>query len=82
MEPLAIDTIIDRGVAATAALFEEKGLGLAHDVAEGLPLVIGDRDSLIQVVINLLSNAVKFTDTGLVTCPCPTGRRRRGHQRQ
>ena len=68
MEPLPVDTIVDRGVAATAALFEEKGLGLTHDVAEDLPIVVGDRDSLIQVVINLLSNAVKFTDKGSVTC--------------
>ena len=68
MEPLSVDTIVDRGVAATAGLFEEKGLDLTHDVADDLPLVVGDRDSLIQVVINLLSNAVKFTDTGGVTC--------------
>jgi signal transduction histidine kinase/HAMP domain-containing protein len=68
MEPLQVDTIVDRGVAATTALFEEKGLELTQDVEEGLPTVIGDRDSLIQVVINLLSNAVKFTDQGSVSC--------------
>ena len=68
MEPLSAGSIVDRAIAATAALFEEKPLSLNRDVSENLPDVIGDRDSIIQVVINLLSNAVKFTDEGLVTC--------------
>ena len=68
MEPLAVSTIVDRGIAATASLFEEKRLRLTRDVPDDLPSVVGDRDSLIQVVINLLSNAVKFTDKGSVTC--------------
>ena len=68
MEALPAGTIVDRAIAATEALFEEKPLSLARDVPNDLPEVSGDRDSLIQVVINLLSNAVKFTDSGLVTC--------------
>jgi len=68
MEALPAGTIVDRAIAATEALFEEKPLSLARDVPDDLPEVSGDRDSLIQVVINLLSNAVKFTDSGLVTC--------------
>jgi signal transduction histidine kinase/HAMP domain-containing protein len=68
MEPLSAGTIVDRAIAATQALFEEKGLRLIHDVSDDIPDVVGDRDSLIQVVINLLSNAVKFTEEGQVTC--------------
>jgi signal transduction histidine kinase len=68
MEPLPVGTIVDRAIAATEALFEEKPLRLIRDVPDDLPEVSGDRDSLIQVVINLLSNAVKFTQSGLVTC--------------
>jgi signal transduction histidine kinase len=68
MQPQRIDTIIERGLAATALLFDEKGLLLTRDIAPDLPMVVGDRDSLIQVVINLLSNAAKFTDEGSVTC--------------
>lgn len=73
MEPVDPGTIVDRAVAATASLFEEKGLSLHHEVADDLPQVTGDRDSLIQVVINLLSNAVKFTANGHVTCRAERG---------
>ena len=68
MERLEISEVIDRAIAATSALFEQKGLPLIKDVAGGLPRIAGDRDRLIQVCINLLSNAVKFTHVGSVTC--------------
>jgi signal transduction histidine kinase/HAMP domain-containing protein len=66
MEPVPVGAIVDQAVAATEALFEEKGLQLVTDVQPGLPQVIGDRDKLVQVVINLLSNAVKFTPAGTI----------------
>ncbi|OLP17975.1 transcriptional regulator [Leptolyngbya sp. 'hensonii'] len=68
MEPLRITEILDRALASTSALFEQKGLQLVREVDPELPEFLGDRDRLIQVVINLISNAVKFTDQGAVTC--------------
>ncbi|NEQ42567.1 MAG: response regulator [Leptolyngbya sp. SIOISBB] len=68
MEPLAIATVLERAIAATASLFEQKSLPLHRDFESDLPEIMGDRDRLIQVVINLLSNAVKFTDEGSITC--------------
>lgn len=68
MEPLRIEAVIDRAIAATTALFQAKNLPLVREIEPNLPEVQGDHDRLIQVVINLLSNAVKFTDDGSVVC--------------
>ncbi|NEP14811.1 MAG: response regulator [Symploca sp. SIO2C1] len=67
MEPVKIEEIIERAIAATSALFEQKSLALVKELEPELPEIMGDGDRLIQVVINLISNAVKFTEEGSVT---------------
>ena len=68
MDSLEITEVINRAIAATSALFEQKGLTLVREIDADLPVIYGDKDRLIQVVINLISNAVKFTDRGTITC--------------
>lgn len=68
IQPMSVADVVERGISATASLFEQKDLVLVKEIAEDLPETEGDSDKLIQVVINLLSNAVKFTDYGQVTC--------------
>jgi signal transduction histidine kinase/CheY-like chemotaxis protein len=68
MEPIHLEEIVNRSLAATDALFQAKKIALYSVIEPHLPMITGDRDRLIQVVINLLSNAVKFTDQGSVTC--------------
>jgi len=50
-----------RLVSATAAA---KGLSLAQFTPLDLPVLLGDRRALRQMLLNLLSNAIKFTPTG------------------
>jgi signal transduction histidine kinase/CheY-like chemotaxis protein len=68
MAAVSVKDVVDRAVAATASLFEAKKLNLERDIEPDLPVVTGDQDRLIQVVINLISNAVKFTDQGSIKC--------------
>jgi GAF domain-containing protein/CheY-like chemotaxis protein len=68
MESVSMLEVMERATAATTSLFEQKNLTLEKYIDPDLPLISGDRDKLIQVVVNLISNAVKFTPAGKVVC--------------
>lgn len=68
IEPLEPKDLVNRAAVATEYLLREKGLEMSIDVAEALPLVMGDQDKVVQVILNLISNGVKFTERGGITC--------------
>ncbi|MEF8749101.1 MAG: sensor histidine kinase [Candidatus Accumulibacter propinquus] len=61
---LDLKEVIEQSIAATSQLFREKGADVELDLPDNPPLILADRDRLIQVMLNLLSNAVKFLAPG------------------
>ncbi len=57
---VGVGDVVREAGEALGPLYREKGVRLSIDIAEDLPVVLADRDRLMQVVVNLLSNAVKF----------------------
>jgi signal transduction histidine kinase/DNA-binding response OmpR family regulator len=65
--PFNLRETVDDTVRTMALRAHEKGLELAADVDEGVPVgVLADRGRLRQILLNLLGNAIKFTDAGEV----------------
>ncbi len=66
--PVEMSEVINTSIQTTTPLWEPKGLKMSVDVDEKLPVLYGDRDRILQVLVNLISNAVKFTNSGSITC--------------
>lgn len=64
IEPVDLHQVLATSAQATAQIFRNREVALEMDVTEPAPIVEGDQDRLIQVLVNLLSNAVKFCPTG------------------
>ena len=61
---LDLKEVVEQSLAATSQLFREKEAHVDLDLPDNLPLILADRDRLIQVMLNLLSNAAKFLVQG------------------
>jgi signal transduction histidine kinase len=60
--PLDFREVVNDAVTSTQQLIHDKNITIDLDLAPTVPVVSGDRDRLVQVMLNLLSNAVKFCD--------------------
>jgi PAS domain S-box-containing protein len=64
LAPIDLSEIIASVVATMRPLLEGKSQSLTTDIAADLPMAMGDRDRVVQVVTNLVSNAHKYTQSG------------------
>lgn len=63
-DPLQINEIIDSAILDISAQVEKKQIIIEKNIPANLPLINGDKDHLIQLIINFIDNAVKFTPSG------------------
>lgn len=59
-EDVDLAALIGEGARIATALMAGKGVRLTLDLPKAAPMVRGDRDRLLQVLLNLLSNAAKM----------------------
>ena len=60
MGEVKMNEIIRESLNTFKQIIKEKRIKLMLDLDENIPVINGDKDRLMQVVINLLSNAIKF----------------------
>ena len=65
-EPLAVDRLVADALFDASHAARTAGVTIEARVPPSLPLMFGDHDQLVQVLVNLLSNAVKFSPADAV----------------
>ena len=63
-EPVAAERVLADALFDVSQMARAAGVAIDTRIPSGLPLMLGDHDQLVQVLVNLLSNAVKFSAPG------------------
>ncbi len=58
-----LNEVVREALTSTGQLFQEKNIQLEINLPDNIPLIVADRDRIMQVLLNLLSNAIKFCDS-------------------
>jgi signal transduction histidine kinase/DNA-binding response OmpR family regulator/HPt (histidine-containing phosphotransfer) domain-containing protein len=64
LEPVSLADCVAAGLEAVAAFANEQGVQLVPCPPAAPPVVLGERDRVLQVFVNLLANAIKFSPRG------------------
>jgi signal transduction histidine kinase len=62
-----LKAILDTSISNARSLLDEKPVKVVDHIAQAMPLIRGDRQRILQVLLNIVSNACKFTEAGEIT---------------
>ncbi len=63
-EPLRLNGVIEEAIMTLSQRLDEKGVAFENRLDPDIPMILGDRNRLVEVFINLIGNGVKFTPPG------------------
>jgi signal transduction histidine kinase len=66
-DDISLNSLIDRAISTGESLLIGKPVRIVRDVEADLPLMRGDRQRILQILLNIISNACKFTEEGTIT---------------
>jgi signal transduction histidine kinase len=61
-----LNAILHSVTSTGKILIGEKPIELVSDVPDDLPIIRGDRQRILQILLNIMSNAAKFTEKGSI----------------
>ena len=62
--PISVETLVHTAIKRMEHQSQGKNISLTYSLAPNLPVLQGDPDRLLQVLLNLLSNAYQYTPVG------------------
>ncbi len=66
-DDININSIVTSVVTTGRSLLMDKPTRLDSDVQENIPLIVADRQRIVQILLNIMSNACKFTEDGVIS---------------
>ncbi len=66
-DDINLNSLIDRAISTGESLLIGKPVRIVREVEADLPLMRGDRQRILQILLNIIGNACKFTEEGTIT---------------
>jgi two-component system phosphate regulon sensor histidine kinase PhoR len=64
LEGVSLGIVVENVLPMFETRAAEKSLTIDKHIPEGLPLILADKDRVLQILLNIIDNAVKFTPDG------------------
>lgn len=64
LEGVNLSGVISKAISSLKLLAQKQEVTLENDIPENLPLVLADKERILQVVVNLIENGIKFNRRG------------------